>query len=579
VLQGLSPNTYSEEPDPIDEAPIADNISRTVVKAALPRVLKSKPRPMFETIAGDWSQRTKARKLERVVNGHIYRLQLYRKNRKLVRDAEIFGTMGWRYYELDGEPAADRVFPWQIVVDPRESYFGEPRCLYYWQYIDRAVLQERYPMLRDEIADLKAERDSADEWSQNDNSDMLLVWHAWHLPSGKDADDGLYAVAVGDLLLEHEQWEDPTFPFAFYLWDEPIWGIYGEGLVRDVIGHQYELGAVTRVIRIALRAGVPRTYIPQGSNINPADLDDRPGTNVVFTGQQLPVLLSPPPISDAYFNWRNQVRVDGLQETGTSQTSAYSKKDPSIHSARGQQLMEDIEDTRFLGPAEAYDQLMIDSSYQIVRLCKRIAKSHQGEQYKVLGYDVARKRWAQMKWDEVDLDASAYYLRVYPVSQLPSTPAGKSDLVDSWFQSGVIDADERRMMLELPDVEAYGGLRNAAYDYVSMQLEAMLFDGKTETPDPTVSWEMPLKLGRLYYVAALRDGAPEKHLKLVRTYLVKAEKMKQDAMKPPAQPNGPAMGPGPGAALPMPGPTPDQALAMAPEAAAAQAQLAAAGGM
>lgn len=229
-----------------------------------------------------------------------------------------------------------------------------------------------------------------------------------------------------------------------------------------------------------------------------------------------------------------------------SQMSAASQKPAGLNSGLAIQRYDDIEDTRFLDPAEAWEDFACDSADQLVRLHKRIA-AETGE-HEVRLYDSSRRRCGPaLDWSEIEMDRDAYVLQVYPVSQLPSTPAGKSDLVESWFATGVIDADERRIMLDLPDTEAYSGLRNAVYDLTCQQIEQMLFDGKQARVDPTQGPAMPVRLGKMYYCAAKRDGCPEERLKLVRRYLDEAAMM-QAANEPKAAP-----APMPGGAPPMPG--------------------------
>jgi hypothetical protein len=523
-LQGLDPNTYMDEPDPLDSEPLSDNVVRSCIKSALPRVCKSKPRPMFLTQAGNWSDRVKAHRLEQVINGDFYKASIYKVARTMVRDAAIFGTAAIRVFAKDGFPAYDRVFPWQLVLDGRDSYYGAPRCLYYWQYVDRRVLAAIYPELKEELMKAPTERDSSDPldiYTFGDH-DQLMVWHAWHLPSGKDSGDGLYLCGIGastnGILLCKEQWEHDHFPFTFYKWDEPVIGFWGEGVAREIAGHQYEIGAVTRAVRMSLRTAVQRTYVPRGSQVMTSDIDDRMGTVIEYVGNQLPVTLSPEPIHTTFLTWLDNVKEGAYHMTGVSQMAAFSQKPPGIIAARALQQYEDVEDTRFLFAGEGWEQCIVDLAHQTVRVRKQIAEE-EGTSKPLTAWDAKRRSWRTINWNDVELDTDAYHLQVYPVSTLPSTPAGKTDLVESWFQSGVIDPDERRMLLDLPDVEGYSDLHNAPHDYVWQQIETMLYDGKAQVPDPTVGPDLPIKIGRLAYIGAKRDGCPEERLELLRNYL------------------------------------------------------------
>lgn len=520
-LQGLDPNTYMDEPDPLDSEPLSTNLVRMVVKSAIPRVCKSSPRVMLLTQAGKWSERVRAHRAEQVIAGDFDRAGVYRRAKTMVRDSAIFGTSAIRVYERSGRPAYDRIYPWQICVDQRDGYYGEPRNLYYWQYIDRRVLAALYPEQEEEIMNAPIERDSSDPLDiyEYGDQDQLLVWHGWHLPSGKDSDDGLYLCGVGqDIKLERTEWKEDTFPFVVFRWDEPVIGFWGEGLAREVSGHQYEIGAITRAIRISLRHAVPRTYVPRGSQIMTSDLDDRIGTIIEYVGAVMPATLSPQPIHETFLMWLNAVKQDGLQSTGVSQMAAFSKQPTGITAAKALQLMDDVEDTRFLAPAEAWERAIVELGRHTIRVRREIA-SAAGEEKPLTAWESRRKTWRTVSWRDVELDEASYHLRTYPVAQLPSTPAGKTDLVESWFQSGTISPEERRQLLDLPDVEAYSDLQNAPYDWVWFQIEKILMDGESQTPDPTVGPELPIKLGRGAYIAALRDGCPDGHLQLMRDYL------------------------------------------------------------
>lgn len=540
-LSGLGPDGFADEPDPLDSEPLSENVVRTCILSALPRVCKSKPRAMFLTQAGKWADRVRAHRLEQVIAGDFRRAKVYKKWRTMIRDGAIFGTGALRHFERDGRPESERVLPWSLCVDSADAYTGEPRNIFYWQYVDKRVLAAEYPRREAEIMEATPASDNyylVDGITPNSTTttDQILVWHAWHLPSTADSKDGAYLCGAGqDIEIDRDDWTHPYFPFTIYHWDTPVLGFFGEGLARQISGHQFELASINKAIRMALRHAVTRTYVPFGSQIRPSDLDDRVGTIIEYTGPQQPTTQTPSPIHNTYLNWRQQIKAAAFEETGVSQMSAYSQKPAGITAAKALQLYEDVEDTRFLGPAEAAEDAIVDIAQQYVRVRKDIAASG-GENKALSAWEARRKIWRTIEWPDVDLDADCYTTMVYPVAQLPSTPAGKIDLVDAWFSAGIIDAQERRQLLDLPDVEAYSDLHNAPYDLVWMQLDTMLMDGKPQSPEPTVGPDLPLKIGRGAYIAAKRDGCPEENLQLVRDYLDKCvQLLHMSEMKPTGQ--------------------------------------------
>lgn len=572
AMNGIGPESYAEEADVLDAEPIADNLARVLVKSALPRVCKGKPRPMFATVNGRWDDRVRAIKTERVVAADFQRMGLHKSERWLIRVGAVFGMSGWHFYD-DGSdmPRVDRVLPWQLIVDPRDAYHGEPRSLMLWRYVDRSVLMTLYPKHAKQIAEAKLDAQWLD-WldptsDTKDKCDGLFVWFGWHLRSGEKADDGRYMVAIQGMEepIVDKPWDDDGYPVEIFRWEEPLMGFYGEGLVREITGHQDELRRITRAIRLGLRSGVPRTWVPRGSQVSPSDIDDRIGTICEYTGNQAPVTTAPNAVSAQWLDWRREIRSDGINQGQVSELAAYSNKPAGLNSAVAQQTYMDIEDTRFLDPAENREALFVGAALQVVRIRKAIAKRNGG---KVVAWQSKRNTWMEVSWDEVDLEGVAYTMQVYPVASLPSEPAGQSDLVELWLQRGIIDQDTYRELLKLPDTDGYSDMMSAPKDFVMQQLEEMIMEpyAVQAHPDPTIGYEVAFRMGRLVYAAARRDGCPEDRLRKVRQYLVEAEaelrKMAQPSapaptdVVPPPIPGAPQVEP-----MPLPGAGPQMPMA------------------
>ena len=519
-VQGLDPVTYMEEPDPLDSEPMSENVVRSIIKAAMPRVCRGAAKPMVLTEAGKWNDRNRARKLERVISGDFERCGVYDMWRTMCRDGAVWGTAAIYVYELDEAPAYERVYPWQLVVDQREGYYGRPRSIARWARVDRLVLSNLYPAKAIDIMAASVERFDNDalEAYPHESADQLLVWQAWHLPSCKGAGDGRYVCGVAnDILLADEPYEHDSFPFVVFRWDQPLIGYWGEGIAREIAGHQYEIAALTRAMRQGIRSAVTRTYVPRGSEVMLSDLDDRVGTMIEFSGNQVPITVVPQAFSADWASWLKQTTEGAFRQAGVSQLSAASQKPAGLNSGAALMKYDDIEDTRHLAAAQTAEQCIVDLAKLTVRIRKEI-----GGGKGLSAWDAGKSIYRSIDWDEVDLDEDVYTVRVYPVSSLPSTVAGKTEIVEQWFQSGVIDADQRRQLIDVPDTEEFQQLHNAPVDYVWQQVERMLCDGKPQRPDPTVSMSTAIKTGRLAYCAALRDGCPDENLQLLRDYLDEA---------------------------------------------------------
>lgn len=530
--------------DPLRRIPIIRNLCRKIVRSSVTRVCKGRPRAMLLTTAGKWRDRVRALKLERVIAAQMKETGWYDVAESMVRDAAVndSGTGFGRIYHRDGRLCCERIYTQEICIHPRDAVFGVPRNVFRWHAIDRAVLREMYPNKASKIDKLAAMQ-LDDRWSYDlveerspdpQIGEDICVWTCHHLASGPGAEDGMWCVVAGDVLLDSGEC-DEHFPYLMYQWEAPLTGFWSIGQVRDIQGHQYEVQAVTHASRLALRGSVPRTYVPKSAKIRAVDLDDRIGTTIEYYGQTPPMFVAPPPYAPGWLQHMQYIAQCADDDTGTSAQASKGELPPGVRSGIAIERVNVLDDTRFLVQARNYEALICEAARVLIDLNVELAE--EGSGYKVRGWD--KKRLTdRVAWRDLQLDAEEYVVQVYPVSALPSDPVGKTDLVEQWFQTGLIDADTRRELSGFPDTDAYADLIGAPRDWVTTQIESILLDGvglEKAQPEPMMDLACAWKLGLLYYAAANRDGCPEERLTVLRRWLEKVKGL-ADAAQPAAQP-------------------------------------------
>ena len=107
------------------------NLVQSVTDTLVSRISQSRPQPVFLTDNGDYKQRNLAKKLNNFIQGEFFQTKTYDKATIALRDALVEGTGCLKVFETDDNKVGlERVLLTELLVDPSESIYGEPRQLY-----------------------------------------------------------------------------------------------------------------------------------------------------------------------------------------------------------------------------------------------------------------------------------------------------------------------------------------------------------------------------------------------------------------------------------------------------------------
>lgn len=539
------------------------NVIQSIGDTLQAEIAQVQPRPRFLTSHGDWSLRRRAEAMQWAVEGELERNDVFAQSEQLARTSIKLGTGAFYVYPHDGMPRIERTYPCELVVDPVDAYYGQPRNLYRVRLVDREELRAYYG---GESEGVDAAIDSASSASYRDfpflprsaDHDMVRLVQAWHLPCQEDGSDGRYYAVIDGAVLNPEDtrvWDRDCFPFAIYRLYERDFGFWGIGVSEQLVGLQTELNYTLRKIQDIIHNVSTVRYLQRGNaDLRVEPLTNMPGEIVRFSGD-VPVVQVVNGVPPELFNHAQQLIDRAYQQVGVSQMSAAAKKPAGLNSGAALREHEDIESRRFICVVRNYERMFCDLAKLIVEEKRAIAKRGDEKPVQVAVQRSRRTALKTIKWKEADLEADEYRLQVMPSSNLPRTPAGRTAAVEQWQQAGWISRQQAMVLLDMPDLDDFLQTELAPYFIVLDSIEEIIEDGTYVPPEPAQDLALSIKLVQSSILRYRIEGVPDETLDLLYRYIDDCAQLEQlaAAPTPPAgATNLPAMDPM--AALPSPTP-------------------------
>ncbi len=535
---------------PIDRPTM--NVVQSCIDTLVSRLTQSKPRPVFLTDNGDYKERKLAKQMNGFTNGELYQTKAYLLGELLLRDAAALGTGCLKIYEnTDKRVALDRVLLTELLVDPNDALYGDPRQLFHLKLVDKSVLAEIFPDYRSEIS--RAEQAFPDSSSESTRtiSDQVMIAEAWHLPSSKDATDGRHVIACSSGLILDEEYTKEKFPFVFMHYSPRIVGFWGQGLAEQLMGTQVEINKLLMTISASINlVGVPRVFLEKGSKVVKAHINNQVGAIVEYSGTK-PIYEVAPCVPQELYAQLERLVNYAYQQSGISALAATSQKPAGLNSGEAIRNYDDLQSDRFAALARRYDSVYIDLAYQIIDKAKDIAE-REGKYQTVYPHKDSTR---EIDLPNIERLEDPFVIQCYDASSLPRDPAGRLQKVTEMMQSGLVTPQEGRRLLDFPDIEQVDKLANAGEERILQILDDIVESGKYSPPDPFMNLDLATELCTQYYNLYAEAHLEEAKASKLRDFFTQIQALKQ-AMQPPM--------PMPGAMPGVPGSPQPQAVPQAP---------------
>lgn len=505
------------------------NIIQSATDTLVSRISQSRPAPVFLTDNSDYKERNLAKKLNNFILGEFYQAKAYEKAAIILRDALVEGTGILKIVETqDKKVGLERVLLTELLVDPNESMYGEPRQIYQMKLIDRAVLMEICPKYKDTVKEAATAYPDGSADSSKTVSDLVMVVEGWRLPSGKDTGDGRHTIACSAGVLLDEDYEKSNFPFVFLHYSPRMLGFWSQGLAEQLMGTQLEVNSLLYTISRAIKlVGVPRVFQEMGSKVVKAHNNNDVGVIIEYRGTKPSYEVAPCVPQELYAQLQRLIDY-GYQQCGVSMLQASSSKPAGLNSGEAIRSYDDISTDRFAALSRRYDNLFIELAYAITDKAKDIAERDGKYQTVYPGKNGTK----QIDLPKMTLLQDPFVIQCFNMSSLPRDPAGRMQKVTEMIQSGMITVKEGRRLLDYPDLDQIEKLANASEERIFQILDEIVESGTYTPPDVFMDLQLANELVIQYINLYGSAKLEEEKLQQLRDFYSQIAAVKAAAQPP-----------------------------------------------
>ena len=513
------------------------NVIKSCVDSIVAKVAKTAVRPRFLTNAGDSRAQTKAQKGNKYIQGLFYQTKIPEKAPLVLRDACIFGTGIMKHFiePVPGEKKkfriqSMRVMPDEIVVDPADAYYQNPKSIMQVSFPSKKALIQLFPDKVNEILHADAEDSYISVGYQKKYLEVVMCIEGFALPSpGKP---GRRIMTVGGKCLIDEAWPFDFFPYSIMRYSEPLYGFYGTGIAEELTGVQLEINRLMISIQKSMYLlARPKIFYQDGS-INTRLYNNEEGGFIPVSGSIFPQVVSPNAIPSGAFQQIELYTNIAYKSVGLSEMSATSSVPAKLSSARAIIEARDLETERFSQTVHVFENFHIDAANKQLELVRFLGE--KGLDYQVSSFD-RQQGMEILSWKDVSLDKNGYVMQCYPTSALPDSPVGKLNFIETLAQSGAIPPEEVRSLLDFPDLDESEKLYAAGQKNLKKNLDKIMMGEEADLPEDTDDLNYAKRLVTQYKALARLNDLSDEVLDSLDTYQEYVDFLILQASAPPPQ--------------------------------------------
>ncbi|MFZ9068526.1 MAG: hypothetical protein ACO23R_14210 [bacterium] len=526
--------TASYALDKRDDMRMRLNVTQSMIDTITSKIGKNRPRPMYLTEGGDYSLRTKAKMMGRMMEGLFLQSKLYDIMPKIFQDSCIFDLGVLKIYAENGKIYVERVFANEILWDMDDALYGEPQSLYQVKKVHKSYLLDRFSGFSSEINNLLGGKQE-----ENPDSELIECVEAWHLPTSPESGDGRHVICIEGVTLLDEEYTRTQFPFLFLKWSDSIVGFGGISLAEQLYPVQKEINSLCIRIQQSMHLlSVPLVFIQAGSKVAPSHIRNQPGTIIHYNGQP-PVVYTPQAVHPEVFNHLDRLYQRAYEISGISELSATGKKPAGLESGAALRIYHDIETERFILIGRRYESAFMSAAEHYFDLAEEIV----AEQGSFPVQTTYRREMTKVDFEKIRMARDEFILEPFPVSILPSLPAGKLQTVQELINIGVIDKKEQiTRLLDFPDLNSVSQVYEAAEADVEWRISKILDEGEYVGPEPYMDLNLAKQRFQLAYLEARQKGVEPEKIALLDEFIVQCQTMLNQLQTPPqGLPESPAV--------------------------------------
>lgn len=514
------------------------NVVGSSVETLTNKVGRNKPWILFLTDGGDFSARMTGKKKSRFIDGVWHETQTYRLSRQMFTDALTYGD-GF----IKASPSADGkrivhdvILGDELLVDPWDAlYFGKwPRSLIHRTFMSRGELLAIYgddPEMRMAIETAPGSFQGP-MWfgmTSSSHTSMVAVLEGWKLPE-PDGTPGRHVLTISDrIALVDEKYTRKRYPFVKLSCVSAGRGFWNIGIPEILGSFQANINKTQQVIdQCQDRMAAGRWLVPTGSGVTDDALGRKAAGIIRHQPGMPPTFITPQAVPPELYRHLEDTIERAYKRVGISELAAQAMKPAGLNSGEALRAFESAESERYVTLGMQLEDAMVDLAELDLELAAaiqpRVKAPYRG------GIDV-------IDWNDLKgLKDDKAILKAFPVSSLPTSPAGRLQRAAEMFQTGQISKDDYLRLIDYPDTDAVIELNTASRDAIDWMLDRIVEDGTYECPEPYMDLNMAMTVAQNRYLRERIQGCPEDRLEDLRRFMESCKQLQAKAQAPAAAP-------------------------------------------
>lgn len=477
------------------------------------RIGINKPWVVPQSNGGDFTLQTKASELRGIFAARFEKKHLYRDTLPFCfADAATWGTtfakVAPNLAKTDTE--IKRVLCDDILVDEVEASVMSPRSLIHREYVFRDDLLSLWEDNEDAARAIMNAPSAFPGVTYHEGTNLdniIYLLDAYKLPRA-NGEAGRRVLCLPNYVFDDTAYTKDHFPFAKMIWKPMSIGYWGQGVPEILYKIQQNIDRLDRtIVSQQIHGSVFTILNRKGSGLVAQHFANKQG-RVLQWDVEKPDFVAPQAVNPEMYNERNAEIQQALNFIGLSPQVTSGARDPGITAGTAIRAKEQQMDVRHMQPAKALEMFVVDIAHLLLESDKEVKPEMM-----VAG------RLEKVDWDSYSMEPGDIKLMAFPVSGLPNEPQAKYQQIEEMFSNGEINKQEKMLLDDRPDTDAYVELATSMQRHAMQVLDRMIESGKFEPPDAYENWETVIQIAQSRLKQAEVRGVAQDRLRLIEQWI------------------------------------------------------------
>lgn len=477
--------------------------SYSVLSTIKNRIISFRPRAQFLPTGGNGKAKRASRNMTSLSDAWADAIDLHAEMAMAYDDKLSCDISAIQIYVEDGKTQADRVPPWELMVEEGDGKNMRPECIYRVRHIPAAQVAAQLGVEVGEVID----GDGFDTRPGSFGADggrteaKVRVVDAYQCATGKRK--GRHVIVCGKRLELDDDWEYEDAPFVVDRFDKRRIGWPGSSAMSKIRSAQEELNDQQVTLREAHYNSATKVIQYQEADEAPTGFNNDYVALVPF--RTTPAVISTPPAINAEaYTYINTIKAQMYETLGTSQQAAQGQSRPGVTAAVAIREDTELQTDRLAEESQKHERQRVDIAKWWWRLTRDYARKHP--EAKPSWKAINRGTWKEMVFEDIE---GEYEIRVFPSSLFGQSLPGRFQRANDLIKEGWLEREDAMAALDVPDISPVVDQALAEKYYMEKIVDDILEDEHYETPDDFVPAAKIFEYARRRYLLVLSEGGEE----------------------------------------------------------------------